>query len=121
MNQYSRSMGAAIRKAVVDSYSGGKSQGFETAQRALWEIGDTIADIHGRRKAAEAIYRIADEIVAGDHLDALTLPEVPQAAPAIPKASKLFTADKVRAFIAQNTLTSLYFAFCFGFWIGRVM
>lgn len=119
MSQHSRSMGVAIRKAIVDSYSGGNSEGFEAAQRALWEIGDTIADIHGRRKAAEAIYRIADKILAGDHATILTLPEALQPETKLPGAGKLSIIERVRAFIATNALLSVYVAFCVGLLVGR--
>lgn len=112
MTQYSRSMGVAIRKAVVDSYSAGDGVGFETAQRALWEIGDTIADRHGRRKAAEAVYRIADEIVAGDHLDALALDTPKDATPT--KQS-----SRVKEWMAANIWTVAYLAALIGYVIGK--
>lgn len=76
MNHHSRAMSGAVRQAIITSYANGNSIGFETAQRSLWEIGDTMADIHGRRKAAEAIYRIADEIVAGDFVTPLEIASV---------------------------------------------
>jgi hypothetical protein len=115
MNQRSRMMAVEIKRAVMTCYGTSENFGFETAQRALWEIGDTIADIHGRRKAVEAIYRIADDILARDHADVLSLPPVPEEPLG---AEGVSFSDRARAIIGRNAFLSVYVAFCVGVMIG---
>lgn len=118
MSQQARLLAVEIKRVLLNCYGSGQAAGFETAQRALWEIGDTIADIHGRRKAAEAIYHIADEILAGDHAAILMLPEALQAPEKLPDVGKLSRTERARALITRNAFTSVYVAFVLGFVIG---
>ncbi|MBX3490882.1 hypothetical protein [Parvibaculum sp.] len=66
MNHQPRIFGASVRQSLYHVYAAsGESIGMASAHRCLWEIGDSLSDIHGRREASAALYKVADAIAVG--------------------------------------------------------
>lgn len=96
MNPTSRIFSVSVRQSLLQMYGGGEALGQDAARRALWEIGDCMADLHGRDKAATALYRVADTIA--------TSGDVGQVWPAAADTSSLGSLESaVEQMVAKST------------------
>lgn len=71
-------LGAHMRMTMMESYrQGGRETGCEIARQYIYELGQVMSDMHGRREAAAILYSVADAVTAELPIENYLLPTVP--------------------------------------------
>ena len=66
--------GASVRSGLISVYSGGGFElGWLSARRVLWEVGDVVAELHGRPAALEMMHRTIDALMDPDRTRAMQM------------------------------------------------
>ena len=102
-----RQFGSGFRSSLTTTYSvHGQTVGLGIAKRYAWEIGDLVAEIHGRDVAAELLYSAGDALVRRDRVATLQelsaeADEPPQAVIPAPEFAELM-ADRIMTVMAAR-------------------
>lgn len=96
-----RYYGSQVRNGLLSVYNArGNAVGMEFSRRYVWEIGEVVAEIHGREASAAMLYELADGVVAR-----MPLKDIPWTEPAsivvrAPAAAAIVTSKGQRQLAA---------------------
>lgn len=111
--------GAQCRESTLSIYRTlGPTDGQEMARRFLFEVGEAMSDIHGRKDAASILYSVADAITLRLPVEDFRLPAISQA-PSNTSVGAPPMSLRARAIdVINHNYSSFLLGLFLGFWAG---